>query len=87
MGILGKIMGYIMGYNWQYFEKIGYIKQQLIQNFGIYSAKIMEYICKNYGIYFLKVWEYWEKPLDMMGKNGYIKKYMIYLEKLWDILG
>ena len=41
MGILGKIRGYIMGYNWQYFEIIGYIKQQLTQSFGIYSAKIM----------------------------------------------
>ena len=41
MGILGKIRGYIMGYNWQYFEIIGYIKQQLTQSFGIYSTKIM----------------------------------------------
>ena len=85
MGILGNIMGYIMGYNWQYFEKIGYIKQQLIQNLGIYSAKIMEYICKNYGIYFLKVWEYWEKLLDMMGKNGYIKKCIRYIWKNFGI--
>ena len=71
-GYLGKIMGYIMGYNRQYFEIIGYIKQQLIQNFGIYSATIMGYICKNYGIYFLKLWVYLEKPLDIMGQNGYI---------------
>ena len=72
MCILGKIMGYNMGYNWQYFEKIGYPKQQLIQNFRIYSPKIMGYICKNFGIYFLNLWVYLEKPLDIMGKNRYI---------------
>ena len=39
-GILGKIMGYIMGYNWQYFEIKGYIKQNLRDILG----KIMGYI-------------------------------------------
>ena len=66
MGILDKIMGYIMGYNWQNFEIIGYIKQQLIQN---------------YGIYFLTLWVYLEKPLDIMGKMDIFRnKYKIYLE-------
>ena len=56
MGILGKTMRYIMGYNWQYFQIIGYIKQNLRDILG----KIMGYIWQNLGS---------TGPLDMLNKH------------------
>ena len=57
MGILDKIMGYIMGYNWQNFEIMGYIKQQLIQ-------KLWDIFPDAMGIF--------GKTIGYNGKNGYI---------------
>ena len=55
MGILGKTMGYIMGYNWQYFQIIGYIKQNLRDKVG----KIMGCIWQN-------IWDIYSKTWDLL---------------------
>ena len=54
MGILGKIMGYNMGYNWQYFEITPY-------------SKFWDIFRKNYWIYLQKLWDVLGK---IMGYNG-----------------
>ena len=60
--MMGKIMGYILGYNWQYFSIIGYIKQKLRYILG----KIMGYILN-------KLWDIFSKPWDLFGITmGYI---------------
>ena len=45
------IIRYIMGYNWQYFKIIGYIKQTL----NYILDKIMGYIWQNYRIYLINL--------------------------------
>ena len=53
-----------MGYNWQYLQIIGYIKQKLRDIFG----KIMGYIWQ-------KLWDIFAKPWDIFAKSmGYIRK-------------
>ena len=57
-GILGKTMGCIMGYNRQYFEIIGYIKEKtrdILAKKGLRLSVILWVIFgKNYGIYLEK---------------------------------
>ena len=77
-GILGKIMGYIMVYNWQYFYYIGYIKQQLREILG----KIMECLRKIIGYI-------WQILLDIFAEiMGYIRKnYGMYWAKTLEYIG
>ena len=78
MGILGKIICYIMGYNWQYFEIIGNIKQQPIQNLGYIRQKLWDTLwdifVKSYGIYFCKTMGFIQKDYEIYRAEtrGYI---------------
>ena len=57
-GILGKTVGYIIGYKWQYLKINGYIKQKLRDIFG----KIMGYIWQ-------KLWDIFAKTMGYIWIN------------------
>ena len=65
-------MGYIIQYNRQYLQIIGYIKQKLRNILG----KLIGYIWQKLWVIFVKTMGYFEKLWFILGKN-----YGIYLAK------
>ena len=71
MGILGKIMIYIMGYNWQYFEIIDILSNNLFKILEYIRQKLWDIFANTMGIFGKDFSLYWAKTIGYF--MGYIR--------------